>query len=116
MLACGDAPGSMGRFNNLSWLNGLPLRSLRCEFVRFQSPLFPPVKHKVFISYHHGGDQPYYDAFTRTFHDTYELVYDNSLERRIDSDDVDYVRRRIRENHIKGSSCTIVLVGAQTWA
>jgi hypothetical protein len=75
----------------------------------------PPVKHKVFVSFHHGGDQPYYDAFSTTFHDTYESIFDNSLERRVDSDDVNYVRRRIRESYIKGSSCTIVLVGAQTW-
>jgi hypothetical protein len=74
-----------------------------------------PVRHKIFVSYHHRGDQTYYDAFSRTFHDTYDVVYDNSLERQIDSDDVEYVRRRIRENYISGSSCTIVLVGKETW-
>jgi len=74
-----------------------------------------PVKHKIFISYHHGGDQAYYDAFSNAFHDTYDVIYDNSLERRVDSDNVDYVMRRIRENHITGSSCTIVLVGSATW-
>jgi antiphage defense system Thoeris ThsB-like protein len=74
-----------------------------------------PVKHKVFISYHHGGDPAYYDAFSRTFHDTYDVIYDNSLERQVDSDNVDYVMRRIRENYIVGSSCTIVLVGKETW-
>lgn len=73
------------------------------------------VRRRVFVSYHHGGDQAFYDAFSRLFHDTYELVSDTSLERRIDSDDVNYVLRRIRENYIAGSSCTIVLVGAQTW-
>lgn len=72
------------------------------------------IKRKVFVSYHHGGDQAYYDAFSRAFHDRYEVVYDNSLERMIDSDNVDYVMRRIRENYIRGSSCTIVLVGLQT--
>lgn len=74
-----------------------------------------PVKRKIFVSYHHGGDQLYYDTFSRTFHDNYEVVTDNSLLRAFDSDDVTYVMRRIRENHISGTSCTIVLVGAQTW-
>ncbi|TGN95628.1 TIR domain-containing protein [Burkholderia sp. USMB20] len=74
-----------------------------------------PVKHKVFLSYHHRRDQRYYDAFSQAFHDTYDVIYDNSLEREVDSDDVDYVMRRIRENYITGSSCTIVLVGAETW-
>lgn len=73
------------------------------------------VRRRVFLSYHHGGDQWYYDAFSRTFHNEYELISDTSLERRIDSDNVDYVLRRIRENYITGSSCTIVLVGAATW-
>ena len=76
----------------------------------FQSP----VKHKIFVSYHHGGDQAYYDAFSKAFHDTYDVIFDNSLERKIDSDDADYVMRQIRENYIKGSSCTIVLVGKDT--
>lgn len=74
-----------------------------------------PVKHKIFVSYHHGGDQAYYNAFSKAFHDTYDVIYDNSLERSIDSDNTDYVMRRIRENHITGTSCTIVLVGAETW-
>lgn len=73
-----------------------------------------PVKHKIFVSFYHAGDQAYYDSFSRSFHDTYEVVTDNSLERAIDSDDADYVMRRIREKHIKGTSCTIVLVGEHT--
>jgi hypothetical protein len=67
------------------------------------------------MSYHHRGDQDYYDSFSRTFHDTYEILYDNSVERQVDSDDVEYVMRNIRENYITGSSCTIVLVGKYTW-
>jgi hypothetical protein len=77
--------------------------------------IHPPVKHKLFLSYHHNGDQLYYNEFSRAFHDTYDVIYDNSLEREIDSDNVDYVMRRIRENYITGSSCTIVLVGKDTW-
>ncbi|GAB3588558.1 TIR domain-containing protein [Acetobacter peroxydans] len=74
------------------------------------------VKRKVFVSYHHDGDQAYYDAFSRAFHDTYDVITDNSLDRQIDSEDVEYVMRRIRENYIAGSSCTIVLVGKDTYA
>ncbi len=36
------------------------------------------------------------------------------MDRAVDSMDTDYVIRRIRENNIKGSSCKIVLCGAQT--
>jgi hypothetical protein len=73
------------------------------------------VKHRIFVSYHHRGDQTYYDYFSRVFHDQYELIYDNSMERAVDSDNVDYVMRQIREKYLTGTSCTMVLVGAATW-
>ena len=80
----------------------------------FQNPLFglPPAKRSIFVSYHHGGDRTYYDAFSKLFADTYDVVQDNSPEREIDSDDSEYVIRRIREEYITGSSCTVVLCGA----
>lgn len=73
-----------------------------------------PVKRSVFLSYHHSGDQAYYDVFTKAFDDTYDILFDNSLERQIDSDNVNYVLQRIRDGFVKGSSCTIVLCGAET--
>jgi hypothetical protein len=79
------------------------------------SSLQPPAKRKVFVSYHHGADQIYYDVFSKTFCDDYDVVTDNSLERRIDSEDVNYVMQRIRDEYVTGSSCTIVLVGKDTW-
>ena len=72
------------------------------------------VKRKIFVSYHHGRDQWYYDEFSRLFDDTYEAVQDNSLDREIDSEAPEYVMRQIREDYITGTSCTIVLCGAQT--
>jgi hypothetical protein len=74
-----------------------------------------PTRPRIFTSYHHRGDQQYCEMFSNAFHDNYETIYDNSLERQIDSDDVDYVMRKIRENYITGTSCTIVLVGYETW-
>lgn len=72
------------------------------------------VKRKIFVSYHHGNDRGYYDAFINAFSNAYDVVHDNSVERSINSDNADYVIRRIRENYITGSSCTIVLCGQQT--
>ena len=71
-------------------------------------------RRKVFVSYHHGNDQFYYDEFTRLFHDQYEAIRDNSLDRIIQSNDSEYVMRRIREQHINGTSCTIVLIGEKS--
>jgi len=71
-------------------------------------------KRKIFISYHHGNDRAYYDECSRFFSGTYDVIQDNSVDRNIDSTNTDYVIRNIRENYITGTSCTIVLCGAQT--
>ena len=73
-----------------------------------------PTKRKIFVSYHHANDQSYYDTFSKYFAETFSLVYDNSLDRIVDSDDCEYVMRRIRENYISGTSCTLVLCGPET--
>jgi hypothetical protein len=78
--------------------------------------VFEPIKRRVFVSYHHRGDQWYYNEFSRMFSDTFEVFQDTSLEREFDSDNHDYVRWAIAQNHITGSSCTIVLCGAETHA
>jgi len=72
-------------------------------------------RRRVFISYHHDVDQGYYDEFVLLFDKIYEIVADRSLDREVDSDDPEYVMRRIRENYLKGSSVTIVLCGKETW-
>ena len=41
-------------------------------------------------------------------------MFDNSIDREIDSVNVNYVIQRIRENFISSTSCTIVLLGAET--
>lgn len=72
------------------------------------------IKRKIFVSYHHQNDQWYYNEFSRIFSDSYNVIQDNSLDRVIDSDDSEYVMRRIREEYLTGSSCTFVLCGPYT--
>lgn len=71
-------------------------------------------KRKVFISYHHRGDQKWFDEFTRLFSERYEIFFDNSLDGRIRSDDPEYINRKIREENIFGTSITMVLCGEET--
>lgn len=73
-----------------------------------------PVKRRVFVSYHHGLDQAYYDAFSRVFGNDLAVFSDRSLDRARDSDNPDYIMRYIRENHLAGASTLIVLCGTQT--
>lgn len=68
----------------------------------------------MFVSYHHGVDQWYADEFRRFFCDQFEAFTDNSLERALNSDDDTYIRWSIKQNYIRGSSCTVVLCGPQT--
>lgn len=76
----------------------------------------PPVaKPKVFISYHHQRDQAYYDRFAAIFAKGYDVLTDTSIAREIGSDSIDYQQQVIREQHITGSSITVVLCGAETW-
>lgn len=70
---------------------------------------------RVFLSYHHGPDRAFYEEFSRLASDVYECVEDRSVRTEIDSENPEYVMRRIRENYITGTSCTIVLCGAFTW-
>jgi hypothetical protein len=72
------------------------------------------IRPRVFVSYHHELDQWYYEQLSTILHDTYEVVTDRSLDEEIDSGDADYVMRRIREEFITGTSCTMVLCGAET--
>jgi hypothetical protein len=73
-----------------------------------------PSKPRVFVSFHHGNDRWYADRFSQLFHEQYEAVTDRSLETAIDSQNSEYVYRRIREEFINGTSCTVVLCGADT--
>ena len=78
------------------------------------------VRRKCFISYHH-DDQDEVDTFIRTFDHEKDAFISRGLGHEmsqdiIDSNDTDYVMRRIRELFLKGSSVTLILLGRCTWA
>ena len=79
------------------------------------------VRHKTFISYHH-EDQEEVDRFIETFdHDRDVFIAravgsEQTMEELIDSDDDDYVMRRIREKYLSDSTVTLVFIGKDTWS
>lgn len=87
--------------------------TLQQVFLNRAMQFAPPPKRKVFISYHH-QDQVQVDTFRRLYDDTYNIFTDCSLDEAIESNDLDYVNRTIREEYITGTSVTIVLCGANT--
>jgi len=71
-------------------------------------------KHKVFVSYHHENDQEYRNQFER-------ICTDVIVSRSVDVGDIDpnanteYIRQKIRDEYLRDSTVTVVLIGKQTW-
>lgn len=77
-----------------------------------------PVRHKVFISYH-AVDAVEVVDFIEKYDDVFiarAIGMEEDGSDIIDSTNVDYIRRTIREKYLKDSTVTMVLVGACTWA
>ena len=72
-------------------------------------------RHRVFISYHHANDQSYKEQLL-WLNDMYRIFEDAS----VDTDDIDdslddeTIRRKIRDEYLRDSSVTIVLIGIET--
>ncbi|MFM2590990.1 TIR domain-containing protein [Vibrio sp. TBV020] len=72
-------------------------------------------KHKVFISYHHHNDQQYKETLLE-INKTYGIFIDAS----VDTGDIDSnlsdqsIRTKIRDDYLKDSTVTILLVGTDT--
>lgn len=71
--------------------------------------------HRVFISYHHGNDQYYKDRLG-SIGEARSLFVDGSVDTGdIDDDLADQsIREIIRDDYLRDSTVTIVLVGAET--
>lgn len=73
--------------------------------------------HKVFISYHHVNDQYYRDLFENLFYGHYGILITKSV--RIGDIDpylkTDTIRQKIRDEYLRDSTVTVVLIGTETW-
>ncbi|MBI2857231.1 MAG: TIR domain-containing protein [Chloroflexi bacterium] len=72
------------------------------------------IKRRIFISFDH-DDTDQVNGFLglRNIVDGVEF-YNHKLDHRVNSRDVEYVRRVIREEYISPASVTVVLIGNQT--
>jgi hypothetical protein len=73
------------------------------------------MSHKCFISYH-AADKRAVDDFCEKFSGSFIRRGVEMEEDIIDSNDTDYVMRRIRELYLQDSTVTLVLIGKCTWA
>ena len=71
--------------------------------------------HKVFISHHHDNDQDYKDALVK-FGEENQIFIDRSVDTGDISDGLsdEYIRELIRDEYLRDSTVTIVLVGTET--
>lgn len=74
-------------------------------------------RHTVFVSYHHANDQIYRDYFERLFALHHEVMISKSVQ--IGEIDpylkTETIRQKVRDEYLRDSTVTVVLVGSQTW-
>lgn len=74
-------------------------------------------RHRVFVSYYHYEDQRYRDHFERLFSDIHDILVSESVE----IGDIDpnlkteTIHQKIRDEYLRDSTVTVVLIGAHTW-
>lgn len=74
-------------------------------------------RHKVFVSYHHTNDQYYREHFEGLFSDIYDIMVSKSVQIGDINPNLqtDTIRQKIRDEYLRDSTVTVVLVGAETW-
>ena len=74
-------------------------------------------RHKIFLSFHHANDEQYKRRFEQLFCN----IYDAAVSRSVSDGDIDpylpteTIRQKIRDNNLRDSTVTVVLIGKDTW-
>ena len=74
-------------------------------------------RHNTFVSYHHANDQYYRNEFEKLFANVYDIMVSNSVQIGEISPllNTETVRQKIRDEYLRDSTVTVVLIGTQTW-
>jgi hypothetical protein len=74
-------------------------------------------RHKVFVSYHHANDQLYREQFEGLFYHLHGIIVSKSVQiGDIDPNlNTETIRQRIRDQYLRDSTVTVVLIGSETW-
>ncbi|TQF09381.1 hypothetical protein FJV41_44925 [Myxococcus llanfairpwllgwyngyllgogerychwyrndrobwllllantysiliogogogochensis] len=73
-------------------------------------------RHKVFVSYHHARDETYKTKFEQ-----FGTIFDALVPGSVNDGDIDpnlpadTIRQKIRDEYLRDTSVTVVLIGAETW-
>jgi Thoeris protein ThsB, TIR-like domain len=79
--------------------------------------LLSGTRRKVFVSYHHGNDQWDREKFEGLFAKIYGVMITKSVQLGDISTSLptDTVRQKIRDEYLRDSTVTVVLIGKETW-
>jgi hypothetical protein len=75
------------------------------------------LRHKVFVSYHHLRDHAYRDSFEYMFAYANDIMVVKSVQiGNLDPNlKTENLRQKIRDEYLRDSTVTVVLIGAETW-
>ncbi|MBP5788885.1 MAG: TIR domain-containing protein [Neisseriaceae bacterium] len=76
-----------------------------------------PQRHNVFVSYHHDNDQYWRDRFENLFVNHDDIMVSKSVQIGDipENTPTDRIRQIIRDNYLRDSTVTVVLIGTETW-
>ncbi len=74
-------------------------------------------RHKVFVSYHHANDQAYRNQFETLFSNVYDIMVSQSVQIGDINENLgaERIRQIIRDEYLKETTVTVVLIGSETW-
>jgi len=74
-------------------------------------------RHKVFVSYHHSNDQSYRNQFENLFANHHDILISQSVQIGDINENLpaDRIRQIIRDEYLRESTVTVVLIGSETW-
>ena len=75
------------------------------------------MRHNVFVSYHHANDQYYREKFENLFSNTYDIMVSRSVQIGDINENLptETIRQKIRDEYLRDSTVTVVLIGSETW-
>lgn len=75
------------------------------------------MRHNVFVSYHHANDQYYRNEFESIFSNYYDIMVSKSVQIGDINEYLpkDTIRQKIRDEYLRDSTVTVVLIGSETW-
>ncbi len=75
------------------------------------------MRHNVFVSYHHANDQYYRNQFENLFSNTYDIMVSKSVQIGDINENLppETIRQKIRDEYLRDSTVTVVLIGSETW-